>query len=116
MQTVKEFGGSTPKMSVSEFWWTSGPVLAAILLLTVVIIVWKRPFAEGIKKKFKGKLGLSHRKGAGHDGEEIPGTEKSKTDVKKKQPWYRRERMGDPEAPNLATVQGAATVTTAIEK
>jgi len=49
MQAVKEFGGDAPKMSVREFWLTSGPVLAAILLLAVVIIGWKRPFAEGIK-------------------------------------------------------------------
>jgi len=116
MQTVKEFGGSGPKMSVSEFWWTSGPVLAAILLLTVIIIVWKRKFAEGIKDYIREILGLPPRKGAVRGREGRPRKGKHKTDVKEKRPWYRRKKIGDPETPNPGTIHGAATATTTTGK
>ena len=98
MQTIKEFGGPTPQMSVRKFWLTSGPVLAAILLLTVVVVLWKRPLAEELKKSVKEKLGLSPRKGTGHAKKQRPMMEKPKPYVKKKLPWSRRKKASDEEA------------------
>ena len=96
MQTIKEFGGPTPQMSVRKFWWTSGPILAAILLLTVVVVCWRRPWAE----KLKEKLGLSSPKGTGQAKEQIPTAENPKPDAKKNNLWYRRKKPSDEEAPN----------------
>jgi len=97
MQTIKEFGGPTPQMSVRKFWLTSGPVLAAILLLTVVVVLWKRPLAEEFKTSVKEKLGLSPRKGTGHAKKRRP---KPKAHAQKKLPWSRRKKTSDEEAPN----------------
>ncbi|PUU82963.1 hypothetical protein B9Z19DRAFT_1040118 [Tuber borchii] len=40
MQTVKEFGGSTATMSLSQFWRTTGPATAGILVLAGVVRFW----------------------------------------------------------------------------
>ena len=101
MQTIKEFGGSTPQMSVRKFWLTSGPVLAAILLMTVVIILWKRPITEAIRDYIRKKLGLPvpPRKRMYRVKERRPTTGKLKPHVKKGFPWPRREKISDPETP-----------------
>ena len=98
MQTIKEFGGPTPQMSVRKFWLTSGPVLAAILLLTAVVILWKRPLAEKFKTSVKEKLGLS-RGETDHAKDQGPTTEKVRTPLIKIWPWPRK-RKSDTEAGN----------------
>jgi len=55
MQTVKEFGGSTAKMSLRQFWMTTGPAVASILLLALVMVLWERliPMASRVQIKLK---------------------------------------------------------------
>lgn len=36
MQTVKEFGGGTPQLSLHQFWIVAGPVVAGIYLLVII--------------------------------------------------------------------------------
>ncbi|PUU82959.1 hypothetical protein B9Z19DRAFT_966094 [Tuber borchii] len=47
MQTVKEFGGTTATMSLRQFWRTTAPAVAAILLLTAAIVLWNRSHLIG---------------------------------------------------------------------
>ena len=42
---MKEFSGNSAKMSLSQFWLTTGPTVAGILLLTAIIAVWGRSAA-----------------------------------------------------------------------
>jgi len=50
MQTVKEFDSSA-EMSLSEFWWATGPTFVGVLLLTVLVIVWRREWAENLRDR-----------------------------------------------------------------
>jgi len=50
MQTVKEFDSSA-EMSLSEFWWATGPAFVGVLLLTVLVIVWRREWAENLRSR-----------------------------------------------------------------
>jgi len=59
MQTVKEFGGTTPQMSVRKFWQTTTPLFAGILLLTVMVIVWNRRWARDYRRHLKNILWAS---------------------------------------------------------
>ena len=70
MQTVKGFGGTDPTISLLRFWLNTGPVLAVILLLTLIIILWKRQSAADLRAYLKKKL-----------------------------PWPSKEKMSDPEKP-----------------
>ena len=55
MQTVTEFGGSTAKMSLGQFWQTAGPVLAAVMVL-IVILFKIRNFEENSKLRARKKI------------------------------------------------------------
>ncbi|PUU79845.1 hypothetical protein B9Z19DRAFT_1080732 [Tuber borchii] len=100
MQTIKEFGGPTPQMSLRKFWLTSGPVLAAILLFTVVVVLWKRPLAEKFKTSVKEKLGLSPREETDHAKEQRPVVGGAGPRVGRGLSWTRRKKTSDEEAPN----------------
>ena len=56
MQTVKEFGGSTATMSLREFWRTAGPAVAAILVLALVMVLWKRLISKPLRRQIKWAL------------------------------------------------------------
>ncbi|PUU79838.1 hypothetical protein B9Z19DRAFT_788872 [Tuber borchii] len=62
MQTVKGFGGTDPTISLLRFWLNTGPVLVVILLLTFIIILWKRQSAAELRACLKEKLSWSSRK------------------------------------------------------
>jgi len=55
MNNIKEFNKNP--ISQRDFWRTTGPVCAALVLLTIVIITWERPgiveFRGDPKKKLK---------------------------------------------------------------
>lgn len=96
---IKEF--SRDPISLLSFWLTTGPVLAAILLLTLVIVIWKRPFAEALRADIRRKLGLTLRKEiyyARERGTKMTGPELY---TEKKYPWSRKGKTSDVEAPNL---------------
>ncbi|CAZ79523.1 unnamed protein product [Tuber melanosporum] len=58
MDNLKLFGDT--KMSILDFWLITAPVTAAIILLTVIVVFWKRPgapeFRERAVKKFKATI------------------------------------------------------------
>ncbi|PUU82961.1 hypothetical protein B9Z19DRAFT_1061393 [Tuber borchii] len=62
MQTVKEFGGDTPKISLRKFWMNATPVVFTMVLLAATIIIWKRPYGAELRTYFQKKLGLSKEK------------------------------------------------------
>ena len=76
MQTVKEFGGSIPKISLHEFWLKTAPVVIGIILLTEMLILWNRGVRNQLVKILRWRLLRSRR-------------------------WrmirFRRKRIGDPE-------------------
>ncbi|PUU82964.1 hypothetical protein B9Z19DRAFT_1105475 [Tuber borchii] len=51
MQTVKEFGGSTATMSLSQFWQTAGPVTVGFQLLAMVLVHINKPKQAREKKR-----------------------------------------------------------------
>jgi len=95
MRAIKEFGISTPRMSVRQSWLTLGLVLAGILLLAVVMIFWKRPVRAA-----SWRSGLSPMKRMDLAAGLRPMMEKPKPHVKNKLPSFRRENIIDPETPN----------------
>ncbi|PUU80824.1 hypothetical protein B9Z19DRAFT_682159 [Tuber borchii] len=62
MQTMKEFGDSPGKLSLRQFWLATGPTLVGVLLLTVMIVLWKRPVVIALKANIKKKLSIHQRK------------------------------------------------------
>ena len=52
MNNIKEF--SNDSLSLRHFWQITGPILAGILLLTVVVVLWKREWAVNLRS---GRLG-----------------------------------------------------------
>lgn len=58
---MKEFGDSPGKLSLRRFWRAAGPTLAGVLLLTVLVIIWKRPLAIKLRSGAWEKLGWSGR-------------------------------------------------------
>jgi len=58
MQTVKEFD-SSGQMTLGEFWWATGPTLVGILLLTLVIVLWRRDSAIDLRARAWKKWRLS---------------------------------------------------------
>lgn len=101
MQTVKEFGGSTAKMSLSQFWQSAGPVLAGVLLLTQIVILWKRPTMAKFRNLLPSKLVPSPRKWMRRAKEPRPMMAKPKPHVKEKFPWFLRKKISDPESLSL---------------
>lgn len=56
MQTIKEFGGSTPQVSAGYFWQTTTPIFLAILLLTVMVIIWQRKWMIKLRMRLRCAL------------------------------------------------------------
>ena len=56
MNNIKEF--SEHPMSRKEFWTATLPVTGAILLLTTLIITWKRLYSKELRSRFRKKLWL----------------------------------------------------------
>jgi len=48
MNNIKEFNENP--MSLSDFWMITGPFSVGVLLLTAMVILWKRPIALRYKK------------------------------------------------------------------
>jgi len=94
MNNIKEFNRNP--ISLPGFWRITGPSLAAILLLTVIIVLWRRPTAESFRAYIKWRLGLSPRKGIGYPKEQGTMMTKPKLRAKKEFPWSRREKIRDP--------------------
>ncbi|KAG0128935.1 hypothetical protein HOY82DRAFT_522130 [Tuber indicum] len=57
MDNLKLFDNK--KMSKRDFWLTTGPVTSGIVLLTVIIIFWKRPEGRDFRKYLRRIFGLS---------------------------------------------------------
>ncbi|PUU79844.1 hypothetical protein B9Z19DRAFT_788994 [Tuber borchii] len=50
MQTMREFGGGSALLSLRQFWLATAPTLVGILLLTVLVIIWKREWAIDLRR------------------------------------------------------------------
>jgi len=99
MQTIEEFNGNT-KIPLIQFWLAAGPLVAVILLLTVLIITWKRPSTVAFRARLRKKLGLFPEEKVGHPKEQRPIMAKSKPHLKRWLPWFLRKKIIDPETPN----------------
>ena len=101
MQTVKEFDGSTAKLSLREFWRTAGPTVATIILLALVMILWERliPIASRVqaKRRFRKLATYYYRKATTGA---ILMLRKLGFRVEGKSPWSRGEKVSDLETPN----------------
>ena len=51
MQTIREFGGDSALLSLSQFWLATAPILVGILLLTVLVIIWRRQWAIDLRAR-----------------------------------------------------------------
>ena len=51
MQTMKEFGDTQGKLSLRQFWLATAPTFVGVLLLTILVILWKRPSAETLRSR-----------------------------------------------------------------
>jgi len=51
MNNIKEFDNAP--MSKRDFWLATFPVLVGILLLTAIIILWKRPYVIELRSNLK---------------------------------------------------------------
>ena len=56
MQTVKEFGGNTPKLSLDDFWLRTAPAVVGILIVAEIIILWNRTWVAKHRKKIRKSL------------------------------------------------------------
>ncbi|RPB03055.1 hypothetical protein L873DRAFT_1841387 [Choiromyces venosus 120613-1] len=65
MNNITEFNRHT--ISVRDFWLTTGPVCAGVILLTVIIIIWKRPEMASLRGGIGKALGLSDPGGKAGD-------------------------------------------------
>lgn len=65
MQTVKEFGGGTPKLSLRQFWLNATPIVLAMVLLAGTIILWKRPYGAELRTYFGKRLSLPSKEKTG---------------------------------------------------
>ena len=52
MNNIKEFDGTSNLRSLLSFWLATAPTLAVILLLTVVVILWKRKWAIDLRSEW----------------------------------------------------------------
>ena len=75
MNNIKEFDGTSNLRSLLSFWLATAPTLAGILLLTVVVILWKRKRARELRSEWgdiiKEKWGRFRKKPTG-DVEKSP--------------------------------------------
>jgi len=101
MQTVKEFGGNTAKMSLMQFWLNTGPVLAGVLVITQIVILWKGPTMAEFRTLLSRKLFRYPWKLKGRAKELRPVTAKPKHHATKRLPWSLRKKISDPETPSL---------------
>ena len=89
MQTVKEFGGATPQLSLHQFWKVAGPVVAGIYVLVLIQVY----LASINPEDLIGRLTALNQWIFDTMLMEMP-----KPDVKR--PWSRGERASDLETPN----------------
>ena len=62
MNNIKEFDGPSNLRSLLNFWLATAPMLAGVLLLTTVVIIWKRKWAIDLRSRAWRKLGWSSRR------------------------------------------------------
>ncbi|PUU82945.1 hypothetical protein B9Z19DRAFT_965998 [Tuber borchii] len=55
MQTVREFGGKSAQLSLGKFWKPTGPIFGVVLLVTLLFIAWKRPWAISFRSRVWGE-------------------------------------------------------------
>ena len=48
---MREFGGDSALLSLSQFWLATAPILVGILLLTVLVIIWRRQWAIDLRDR-----------------------------------------------------------------
>lgn len=48
---MREFGGDSALLSLSQFWLETAPILVGILLLTVLVIIWRRQWAIDLRAR-----------------------------------------------------------------
>ena len=58
---MKGFGGPTPQISQRDFWARTLTAVYIILLLTVVIVAWNRPWAVTFRTRLHKRLHWSSR-------------------------------------------------------
>ncbi|PUU82972.1 hypothetical protein B9Z19DRAFT_1149641 [Tuber borchii] len=63
--TVKEFGGGTPKLSLPEFWLNTALTVLGMVILAGTVIIWKRPYGVELRTYLKKKSGLSPKEQIG---------------------------------------------------
>ena len=56
MQTVKEFGGNTPQLSLDDFWLRTAPAVVGILIVAEIIILWNRTWVAKHRKNIRKGL------------------------------------------------------------
>ena len=99
MQTIEEFNGNT-KIPLIQFWQAAGPLVAAILLLTVLIITWKRPSTVAFRARLMEKLGLFPKEKVGGPKERRPVMARFEPHLKRWIPWFLKKKIIDPETPS----------------
>ena len=78
----------------------AGPLVAIILLPTVLIINWKRPSSVAFRARLKEKLGLFPKEKVDDPKEQRPIMAKFKPHLKRWMPWLLRKKIIDPETPS----------------
>ena len=99
MQTIEEFNGNS-KISLAQFWGAAGPMVAVILLLTVIIITWPRPSTVECRASIRKKLGLFSKKKTSDPKEQRPMMAEFGPHLGKRFPWFLRKKVIDPETPS----------------
>jgi len=63
MNNIKDFNGDSNLRSLLNFWLNSGPMLAGVLLINLVVVAWEREQVVKLRNKFaKSPFGAYIRK------------------------------------------------------
>jgi len=49
MNNIKEFNGDKNLRSLFNFWTITAPLVLLVMLVTLIVVIWKRPWAEGLR-------------------------------------------------------------------
>ena len=69
MENIKEF--KEHPLSRTDFWLTTGPLCAAIIVLAIIIIFWKHSPGSRFRAYVRWKLGLPPKKKIGDDEDHL---------------------------------------------
>jgi len=61
MNNIKDFNGDSNLRSLRNFWLSTAPMLAGVLLLTLIVVVWERESVVKLRESFRKALGLNPR-------------------------------------------------------